>query len=63
MCGVSGDHTSLIDVGLISIMVPRRVSTNWEMCRSLSLISTGSSSNTVLYRASFIVDAGGGGGS
>ena len=41
----------------MSITVPRRVSTNWDMCRSLSLIRTGSSSITALYSASFIADA------
>ena len=50
-------HTSLMDVGLISITVLRRVSTNWDMWRSLSLIRTASSSITTLYSCSFIADA------
>ena len=45
---LSPTRTSLIDTGLTSMTVQRRVSTNWEMCRSLSLISTGSSAMTAL---------------
>ena len=41
----------------MSIIVPRRVSTNWDICKSLSLISTASSSITALYSPSFIADA------
>ena len=41
--------TVTMELGFTSITVHRRVSTNWEMWRSLSLISAGSSSNAVLY--------------
>ena len=52
-------HTSLMDAGLISMTVPSRVSTNWDMCRSVSLIRTANSSITILYNNSSIADAGG----
>ena len=40
-----------MELGLTSITVQSKVSTNWEMWRSLSLISAGSSSNAVLYNS------------
>ena len=46
--GMGMGLTSLMEEGLMFMTVPRRVSTNWDMCRSPSLISTASSCITVL---------------
>ena len=42
--------------GFTSINVHSKVSTNWDMWRSLSLISMGSSSRTALYSAVVTAD-------